>query len=192
MVRPGMGAAEGPVPSLPRDPVAYLTELSYPWLWEQRTLHRAGSRQLSEQERLVLRAYHDGRILDTVRVALVDRLSNPPFYDDLKKEGHPVLDISGAIGVAFIDCIVICRQCSQDVKSWMSVLFHELVHIVQFDILGPRRHLELYLRAWVENGYQYYGHPLEMQAQRLEARFSRHDPPFSVRDLLEPELREMI
>jgi len=172
--------------------VPYLVEISHPWLWEQRNLHLADSRQLSSDEKLLLRGYYDGRTVDTVRLATVDHISNPPFYAELKEAGNPVLDIAGAAGIAFIDCIVIRRIFEQDPTSWISILFHELVHVVQFEILGSRRHLELYIRTWAENGYQYHGIQLEAQAHKLEARFNRHEPPFSVREVVERELRGMV
>ncbi|MDM8001278.1 MAG: hypothetical protein QUS33_15145, partial [Dehalococcoidia bacterium] len=77
-----------------------------------------------------------------------------------------------------------------DSASWPSILFHEMVHVVQFQILGLRRHLEVYLRSWANNGFQYHRIPLEVQAQRLEARYNRHER-FSVRAVLEQELGKM-
>ena len=172
--------------------VPYLVEKSLPWLWEQRNLHIADSRPLSDDEKLSLQGYYDSRILNKVRLATVDRISNPPFYAELKESGNPVLDISGAAGIAFVDCVVVRRIFQPDFASWISILFHELVHVVQLEILGPRRHLELYIRAWAENGYQYHGIQFETQAHKLEARFNRHEPPFSVREVVERELRGMV
>ena len=167
----------------------YLVQMGLPWLWDQRNLHIADSRRLSAEERLVLKGYYDQRVLGKVRVATVDRISNPPFYADLKESGQPTLDISGAAGIAFIDCVVIRKTHQKHPSTWNSILFHELVHITQFDILGPERHLELYLRGWMDNGYQYHLIPMETQAQRLETRFNRKEPPFSVREIIEQELK---
>ncbi len=176
---------------MPDELLSHLIEISYPWLCEQRDLHMADARPLSGEERQSLRDYYDSRVLDTVRLATVDRISNPPFYAELKASGNPVLDISGAVGVTFIDCIVIRRNVEPHLDTWISVLFHELVHAVQFDILGPRRHLELYLRAWAENGYQYNSIPFETQAQKLEAKFRQRGPVFSVREVVERELSDL-
>ena len=169
-----------------------MMELGLPWLWEQRNLHLARARRLPAEERTALQDYFDHRILGKVRVAAVDRISNPPFYAELKAAGYPTMDISGAMGIAFIDCVVVRKSCQSNPVTWHSVLFHELVHIVQFDILGPEKHLEVYLRGWMDSGYQYPAIPMETQAQRLEARFNRHEPPFSVRDILEQELAGMV
>lgn len=167
-------------------------EKAHNWLWKQRDLHRAKARRLTDDERLPLQDYYDTQILDTVRVATVDQISNPPFYDELTESGFPILDISRSAGITFVDCIVIRRMFQQHFPSWISILFHELVHVVQFELLGPRTVLEAYLQAWEQNGYQYHDVPFEIQAYRLEARFKRHEPLFSVREVVEQELKGMV
>lgn len=170
----------------------HLIEQSHHWLWEQRELYRAKARRLTDDERLLLQDYYDRQILDTVRVATVDRISNPPFYDELTESGFPILDLSGSAGITFIDCVVVRRPFQQHFPSWISILFHELVHVVQFEVLGPRKVIEAYLQAWEQNGYQYQDVPFEIQAYRLEARFKRHGPLFSVQEVVEQELKSMV
>ena len=169
-----------------------LVEQSLHWLWEQRELHRAKARRLTDAERLPLQHYYDTQVLDTVQVATVNRISNPPFYDELKESGFPILDLSGSVGITFLDCVVVRSPFQQHFPSWISILFHELVHIVQFELLGSRKVLETYLQAWTQNSYQYHDVPFEIQAYRLEARFERHEPPFSVREVVEQELKGMV
>jgi len=175
---------------MPDDLISYLLDLAYPWLLEQRDQCMAGARPLSVGERLWLQDYYDRRILDMVRLATVDRITNPPFYADLIEAGRPVMDLSGALGITLIDCVVVRKFLRQDSDSWLSLLFHELVHVVQFDILGSRGHLEAYLRGWADNGYQYHNVPLEVQAHRLEARFTRQEPHFDVRGVVEREIKK--
>jgi hypothetical protein len=169
-----------------------MLELGLPWLWEQRNLHRADSRELSAQERLAFQGYYGDGTLDRVRLATVERISNPSFYSQLQSSGYPTLDVSFAAGMAFVDCVVVRRSINQDSAWWRSLLFHELVHVVQFEVLGPERHLELYLRGWMENGYRYDSIPFEEQARQLEARFNGHEPPFPVREAVETGLAELL
>jgi len=171
------------------DMLPCLVEMGHQWLWEQRDLHRAKARQLSGKERQLLQDYYDSAVLDKVRVATVDRISNPVFYEELKESGYPVIDLSQASGITFVDCIVIRDLFRERPSLWISILFHELVHVVQCEILGSRKLVESYLHAWLQNGYQYNAIPLEMQAQRLEARLDRDHPPFSVSEVIEEELR---
>lgn len=170
----------------------HLVEQSHHWLREQRELYRAKGRRLTDDERLPLQDYYDAQVLDNVRVATVNRISNPPFYDELTGSDFPILDLSGSAGITFIDCVVVRRAFQQHFPSWISILFHELVHVVQFEILGPGKVLETYLQAWEQTGYQYHDVPFEIQAYSLEARFERHEPIFSVREVVEQELKDMI
>lgn len=170
----------------------HLIEQSHNWLWEQRNLHRAKARRLTKDERLPLQDYYDRRILDIVRVATAEQISNPPFYDELTESGFPILDLSGSAGITFVDCIVIRGMFERNFPSWISILFHELVHVVQFKVLGSRKVIEAYLQAWTQNGYQYHDVPFETQAYRLEARFKRNKPLFSVKEVVEQELKDMV
>lgn len=125
-------------------------------------------------------------------MANVDQLSNPPFYDELIQMGFPLLDISNSSGITFVDCIVIRKSLERNFQSWVSILFHELVHVTQYQILGSRKLVEEYVRSWIQNGYSYHAIPFEVQAYRLEARFRRSKLLFSVRKIVEQELKNMV
>jgi hypothetical protein len=172
------------------DWLSYLIEMGQQWLQEQRNLYIARARSLTADEKKLLQGYYDNKILDKVRLSAVDRISNPTFYTELVKSGNPILDISGSAGITFIDCIVIRKEFRKDFPVWNSILFHELVHAVQYEVLGLKRLIEAYLTAWSQNGYSYDRIPFEIQARRLEIRFSRREPPFSVRKAVERELKK--
>jgi len=172
------------------DLLSSLVEKGCEWLQEQRRLYLAGARPLSESERNPLRGYYEARVLDAVRVAMVDRISNPEFYPELVRSGNPVLDLSAAAGITLIDCIVILKTFGLDSAARISILFHELVHVVQYDIMGPGKLIEAYLSSWAENGYRHDRISFEVQAQRLEARFDGRERPFPVRQEVERDLRK--
>ena len=170
----------------------HIVEASHQWILEQRDLYSAKARSISDDERLSLQDYYDQRILDTVRIATVDQITNPPFYGEMTELGIPILDISSAAGITFMDCVVIQRLFEQQFPSWISILFHELVHVIQYNFLGPRKLIDLYLRAWIQNGYQYDSVLFETQAYRLESRFKQNGPAFSVRAIVEQELKGIV
>ena len=173
----------------PDDMLPSLVEMGRKWLMEQRDIYHKEARNLSYDEKRRLRGYFDDETLDRVRIATVERISNPLFYDELRESGHPVLDISQSAGMTFNDCIVIRSLFQEFPQIWISILFHELVHVVQYDILGPGRLVELYLHSWAQNEYNYNAISFEEQAQRLEDRFQRGHESFSVRGIVEEELR---
>jgi len=174
------------------DPLPWLIERSLQWVWEQREFYRANGRPLSDEERNELQGYYNHAVLDVVRVASVERLSDPPFLDELRELGTPTFEVSRAAGITFVDCLVIQSLFQEQSPAWFSILFHELVHVVQHRLMGPQRFIQAYVLAWAESGHQYHSIPYEEQAYRLEARFKLHGPPFPVEDVVRQELKGLL
>lgn len=59
-----------------------------------------------------------------------------------------------------------------------SLHFHELVHVVQWQVLGPERFLARYADGLERHGYR--TSPLEVMAYEQEAQFIAGAAPFSV------------
>ena len=151
------------------------------WLYQQREIHLPQARPLSSEERARLNGYFERKILDLTRVATVDHIPNPQFYDELREREIPIpMDFTSAVGLTLIDCVLLRKGFGS-----ISTLFHEMVHVVQADLLGVKRLLELYFSDLAENGY--LGVPFERQAYDLTAKFTCGES-FSVRKILEKEL----
>ena len=167
----------------------YLIEKFQEWIYEQRSLHLANARPLSSKEKSRLGGYFEKRILNLARVASVERILNPAFYHDLAKAELSIpLDFSNAIGLTLVDCILIRRDLWSYPSSAISTLFHELVHVIQIDILGLRKHIEWYADSLIQNSYQYHSVLFEKQANTLAERFARGESSFSVRKIVKQEL----
>jgi len=63
------------------------------------------------------------------------------------------------------------------------------VHIVQVDILGIRKHIDLYADSLIRNNLQYHSVFFEEQAYRLTDRFDKGELPFPVHDAVRQELK---
>ena len=160
---------------------SYLSQKFEEWVYQQREIHLTRARPLSNEERANLNGYFERKILDLTRVAAVDHISNPAFYDELRERKMPIpMDFTSAVGLTLIDCVLLRKGFES-----ISTLFHEMVHVVQTDLLGVRKMVELYFANLTKNGY--LGVPFERQAYDLTARFSR-GKSFSVREILEKEL----
>lgn len=167
----------------------YLLAKFHEWVCQQRDSYWAEARPLSSEEKSQLAGYFEDRLLNSVRVASVDRIQNPEFYKVLRKSGVPVpLDFSTAVGLTLIDCILMRKELRPGTLAFMSTLFHEMVHVVQFDILGVRGHIELYADSLRDGDYQYHSVILERQAYALTDRFDRSESPFSVSEVIRREL----
>ena len=151
------------------------------WLYQQREIHLTRASPLSSQERRRVDGYFEKKTLDLTRVAIVDQIPNPAFYDELRERGIPIpMDFTSAVGFTLIDCVLLRKGF-----ELIATLFHEMVHVVQVDLLGIKRLLELYLNDLIKNGYRDV--LFERQASDLTARFTCGES-FSVREILEKEL----
>ena len=114
---------------------------------------------------------------DLDRARLVERepipIAAPPFRRTARLLGlyFPELRFAGAIT---LDHIIASRE-----PLVLSVLFHELVHVVQFRLLGVDAFARLYVRGLLRGG-SYEGIPLERCALELEHRFEISSSRFDV------------
>ncbi len=92
------------------------------------------------------------------------------------------LPILPSVAAITFDHLVLARQ-----PVWESLLFHELVHVAQFRLLGVRQFSEQYVQGFLETR-RYESIPLEACAFELEQRFLRGAGPF----LVENEVRRWL
>jgi hypothetical protein len=85
-------------------------------------------------------------------------------------------------GITYVDTFFVRAD-----RVWdESLYFHELVHVIQWRILGPESFLRLYADGLKRYGYREC--PLEVMAFDLQARFGAHETVFEVAAELERRL----
>jgi hypothetical protein len=95
----------------------------------------------------------------------VRALKNPAFYSELERMGFSNLpQFRRMAAITFVDVVVAQEEFTP------SLLFHELVHVVQYWQLGLAKFAELYVRGFLETG-EYLSIPLERVAYHLEDMF---------------------
>ncbi len=130
---------------------------------------------LSADSKARLRPYFASADLDRVLVLETDRLPLPalPFRQAARRMGLEFLDPSQIAAITF-DYVIASQQALRP-----GLLFHELVHVVQFRLLGVTAFARLYTRGFLAGG-SYAGIPLERCARDLEYRFDTDPSPFDV------------
>jgi hypothetical protein len=130
-----------------------------------------------------LSPYFASADLDRVRVVETDPLPIPrlPFRQAARRLGLEFLAPERVAAITF-DYVIASRQ-----PMAPRLLFHELVHVVQFRLLGVSAFARLYTRGFVD-GSSYLAIPLERCASDLECRFDTDPSPFDV----EPEVARWI
>ncbi len=100
-----------------------------------------------------------------------ERVPNPPYQARAKERGYPLmLDFTHKAEIAHPDLIIFQEELVP------RLLFHALVHVVQYRVFGLERYLELYVRAFMQTGV-YVNVPFEVHAFQLDERFVQN--PFT-------------
>jgi hypothetical protein len=126
------------------------------------------SMPLTEVQKSAMRPFYAPEVLDQARLHVLkgDRILDPPFYSMARVMGIKNLpSFSDAAAVTFVDVIVSHEAVTN------SLLFHELVHVVQYAQMGTKEFASRYLNGFL-NGGSYAEIPLEKHASELEKRYN--------------------
>ena len=135
-----------------------------------------GSREIGGAMRAQLHGFFPDAVLAETRI--VQAVMPEPIVYPLVR----ILGVKGILEMSSIGAITLVDVVAYPERLDSSTLFHELVHVVQYRVLGLQRFAKLYVRGFVQGG-GYYGIPLEQQAYELGARFDEHPKEiFSVED----------
>jgi hypothetical protein len=143
------------------------------YISEQRAFFQSEATPILANAKAALQPFFPADLLDSIKVVRA-KVSDPPFYAQLRSLGiHNMPAFSELAGITFVDIVVHAEPLTR------SLLFHELVHVVQYRHLGVAGFADLYVRGFL-NGGSYEEIPLEKQAYELEARFAENGDTFSV------------
>jgi hypothetical protein len=143
------------------------------WMQEQRDKYHSLSNPLPEAVKVNLRPFFPGDLLDRLRIKDVSKsgevIPYPPFYERVRAGGARVVpDAAHMTAIPFIDVALFNRQPT------LRTIFHTLVHVTQFSVVGLERVMTGYFKALNESGL-WMVVPYEEQAYNLDARYTK-DP----------------
>ena len=130
---------------------------------------------LSQLSKLRLRQHFSDADLERVRVALADPLPipDPPFYPLFRRLRLDIPEPSLVEAITF-DHVIAARESMR-----LPLLFHEMVHVVQYRLLGVKAFARLYVKGFFAAG-GYHAIPLERCALEMEQRYLTAKEPFDV------------
>ena len=169
--------------------VSYLAENAGHWIDSQRAQHRVHADPLPDTTLAALSGFFEKGTLDRTRIRHVPSIENPPFYKEFEEAGEAFpLDFTVWAAITFGDVILVNGEQVPGPPSH-SVVFHEMVHVVQYDELGIHEFARRYVTPFVQSRFNYMSIPLESVAFDLQGRFEeRSGDPFSA----EEEIRSRI
>jgi hypothetical protein len=165
--------------------MALLIAQGQKWIKEQRNAYRPRGRKLPDHTIAQFSPFFELSLLQAVRLVVVPALENPKFLEAYRstfdEKAIPLLDFTSFSGITYVDTILLVDAFPGADPD--ATLFHELVHAVQYELLGPEKFVELYIVGWINQGFNYAAIPLEMDTYELQNRFEA-DPaaPFSVQE----------
>ena len=159
-----------PLPELTAAQIEWVIQQVAVYIERQRLSFRRWAAPLRQTQKTIMASFFPESTLHSARIVMLRaiRVGNPPFYEELVEMGSergslPDFDLMAA--VTFLDTIV------SHVPFTIELLFHELVHVVQYERLGLAGFAAKYVRGFLGGG-SYEAIPLEMNANQLVARFS--------------------
>lgn len=161
------------------------------WVTVQRTKYRAQGRPPAEPHRDHLAGFFPSALVDSIIISIVPEIENPDFYSLLDAQGIPrPFDFRLMAGITFVDTVCISQSRATGSSADLSaLLFHEVVHAAQYDLLGVDEFMRRYVLGWAANGRSYDQIPLEVHAYDLEAMYRESGgKPFSVLPLVRRQL----
>jgi hypothetical protein len=158
----------------------WLISQAISWVRRQQKKFRPSALPINETEKEIMKPFFGSEVLSCARFIIVPRIENPEFY---KSIGKVPLDFSQMWGITFIDtiCVVTSRMSAP-------LLFHELVHVCQYQLLGADQFIRRYVLGWANGGFEYRNIPLEKQAYRLQGLYDSIGKSFSVEDIVCQEM----
>ena len=146
------------------------------WIAQLIADHAGAARPLGELGFRRLPNYF-GRELLTAKVVVVDHVPVPPLTA-LGIPGFGDFESMPAAGITYLDTFFVDRRHAAE----ESLHFHEMIHVIQWQVLGPKGFLAAYADGLARFGDR--DSPLEVMAYGLQSRFERELVPFDAEQLV--------
>jgi hypothetical protein len=158
------------LPNISAAQIEWIVKQVATYIERQRLTYIRRAVPLSQSQNATMQPFFPKSTLNAVRVVVLggERVGNPPFYGELLRMGFEagsLPNFATMTAITFVDTVVSHEPFTN------RVLFHELVHVVQYEKLGLMGFAAKYVTGFLSGG-SYEAIPLEMNAYELDARFA--------------------
>ena len=143
------------------------------WIHQTLDAHAAEKRPVRSFNFSRLPRYFPADVLNSANVVITENPPRPPLSSFGLSE-FAAFETQPISGITYLDTYFLTPTAARD----KSVHFHELVHVVQWQVLGPEDFLLIYAAGLAERGY--LDSPLERMAYEHQRRFEAGEPPYPV------------
>jgi hypothetical protein len=127
-----------------------------------------------------LSAYYSKETLKSSEVVVVDKLPLPPLTG-MGLIGFEAFEQGDYAAITYLDTFFVRRHFQSE-----SLYFHELIHVIQWRMLGPERFLAAYASGLERFGY--LESPLEAMAYEAQRQFETSTIPFDAEKFVSDQL----
>jgi hypothetical protein len=163
--------------NLPPAMISQLVSMVEDYINSSRKKYAPQAVPLTDAQRMAMQPFFSPALLESAKLCVLHgtRVSNPSMYAMAKMMGIRNLpEFADMAAITFVDVVVSHEEFTD------ALLFHELVHVVQYAQLGLKEFAARYVNGFIQGG-SYEEIPLEKNAYALEVRFSKNGvEPFSV------------
>lgn len=168
--------------------------LARPAGWWVRSQHRRFGplgRSLTADERNAMTGFFPESLLSGVRIHRLHANTAPRWLRAVSRLSLTIpFEWKRMSAITLGTTVVLARGAPSHGLAWSRLLFHELVHVVQYRLLGIDEFVARYVSGWSRNGFRYDRIPLERDARELEERFAANPvADFPVQDRVERQLK---
>ena len=151
--------------------------------WIQQTLmvHKVLARSVTSKNFKRLPLYFSRTQIEAAKFVVVDRVPVPPL-SAIGLYRFMEFERGDYDGITYLDTYFLKRSGADD----ESLHFHEMIHLVQWRLLGAEFFLAMYAGGLERFGYR--NSPLEKMAYDAQELFARSGPVFDAEKLVEEKL----
>lgn len=154
----------------------------FPWIESTLAAHSQTAKQVASSGFARLPQYFSPELLEFAKVVIVDRIPMPPL-SQMGLTQFAAFETANFDGITFLNTFFVKRG----VETSESLYFHELVHVIQWKMLGPERFLAAYVDGLEKFGYR--DSPLEKMAYDAQKIFEESQNVFNVEELVADQLK---
>jgi hypothetical protein len=153
------------------------------WIRQTLATHSRQAKAVSSLGFARLPQYFSKELLASTKAVVVDRVPMPPL-SSLGLSRFGAFERGDFDGITYLDTFFVKRRSATAEQLY----FHELIHVVQWRMLGPEAFLATYAAGLETFGYR--GSPLEAMAYSAETSFAQ-SKTFDAEKLVAEELSRM-
>jgi hypothetical protein len=151
------------------------------WIHETLASYRKTARSIASMQFARLPLYFGDVLLQGTYYVPINRVPTPPL-STMGLERFAVFEQRVSDGITYLNTYFLkCRHVSNE-----ALHFHELIHVIQWQWLGPERFLKTYAEGLERFGYE--NSPLEKMAYEAEDLFKRERPVFDAERFVTAQL----